>query len=100
MVCLDKKMIKYLTQLSRIHCSEEEQEALLADLQKIIGYIEQLDEINTDNVPPCNQVLEEVTNVMREDVVGGIMPRETFLGNAPSQVAGLIRVPPVIKPRT
>jgi len=97
MANLDKDMIKYLTQLSRIDCTEEEQDALLQDLGSIINYIEQLNEIDTENVPPCNHVLEDMVNIMREDEVGETIPRETFLSNAPSQVSGLIRVPTVIK---
>ena len=94
---LDKKTIEALTKLSRIGCSEQEQEALFKDLKSILDYISQLQEINTDNIPPCNQVLEGMANVMREDKVGPTMPREAFLGNAPSHVGGMIRVPPVIK---
>ncbi len=97
MVRLDNTMIKYLTRLSRIECTDAEQEALLKDLSNIIEYIEQLDEINTDNVPPCNNVLEGMTNITREDVVAETMPREIFLSNAPAQVGGMIRVPPVIR---
>ena len=90
-------MIQYLPTLSRIDCTEKEQESLLEDLGKILNYVEQLQEIDTENVPPCNHVLEGITNVMREDEVGETLPRETFLSNSPSQVGGLIRVPPVIK---
>lgn len=97
MAQLDKKMIKYLTQLSRIDCTEEEQESLLQDLKKIVDYIEQLNEINTEGVTPCNSVLEDMVNVMREDEAGETMPREIFLSNAPSQISGLIRVPTIIK---
>lgn len=97
MAKLTKQTIKNLIKLSRIDCSEEEQEALLSDLEKIIAYIEQLQNINTENVPPCNHVLEGMANVTRDDVVGDTMPRETFLANAPSQVGGMVRVPPVIK---
>jgi len=94
---LHKETISKLTKLSRIDCSEEEQEKLLADLKRILNYIDQLQEINTDNVTPCDHVLADMLNVMREDVVGPTMPRETFLNNAPSHVGGLIRVPPVLK---
>lgn len=97
MAQLDKETLKNLAQLSRIDCSDEEQEGLLQDLKNILNYIEQLNEVNTDNVPPCNHVLEDVANVTREDVVGETMPRELFLSNAPSQVGGMIRVPPVLK---
>jgi aspartyl-tRNA(Asn)/glutamyl-tRNA(Gln) amidotransferase subunit C len=94
---LDKETIKKLTRLCRIDCSEEEQEALLRDLQAILGYFEQLQKIDTEHVPPCNHVLEEITNVMREDAIGKTLDREAFLANAPSHIGGMIRVPPVIK---
>ena len=97
MAKLTKESIKNLVKLSRIECTEEEQDALLLDLEKILELFNQLDEIDTENVSPCNQVIEGMANVMREDTVGDIMPREVFLSNAPSQIGGMIRVPPVIK---
>lgn len=97
MAKFNKDTVRNLIQLSRIDCSDEEQESLLRDLEKIISYFEKLEEIDTNNVPPCNHVLEGMSNVMREDTVGKSMPREAFLANAPSQIGGMIRVPPVIK---
>lgn len=97
MSTLSKETIKKLIRLSRIDCSEEEQEALLRDLQKILNLFEQLQEIDTENVSPCNHVLEGMGNVMRDDVTQEAMPREVFLSNAPSQIGGMIRVPPVMK---
>ncbi len=99
MTKLNKETIKKLTQLSRIACTEEEQDKLLQDLGKILDYFEQLSEINTDNVTPCNHVLAGIVNVMREDVVGPTLSRDKFLADAPAKpFAGMIRVPPVIKP--
>jgi aspartyl-tRNA(Asn)/glutamyl-tRNA(Gln) amidotransferase subunit C len=97
MAKLTKDTIKNLVKLSRIDCSEEEQAKLLEDLQKILNMFEQLKEVDTENIPPCNQVLEGMANVMRDDIIGKVMPREVFLANAPSQIGGMIRVPPVIK---
>lgn len=94
---LTKESIKNLVKLSRIDCSEEEQDALLRDLEKILNLFEQLQAIDTENVPPCNQIIEGMANVMRDDIIGDVMPREVFLANAPSQIGGMIRVPPVIK---
>lgn len=95
---LNKETIKKLTQLSRIGCTEEEQDALLKDLEKILVYFDQLEEIDTENVAPCNQVIPDIANVMREDVVGQTLSRDKFLANAPSKpFAGMIRVPPVLK---
>jgi aspartyl-tRNA(Asn)/glutamyl-tRNA(Gln) amidotransferase subunit C len=94
---INKETIKNLTQLSRIECSEEEQEQLLNNLKKILNYIDQLNEVDTQHVLPCNHVLDDITNVMRPDVVGETLPRDKFLGNAPSHIGGMIRVPTVIK---
>lgn len=94
---LNKQTIKTLTTLSRISCTEEEQEAILTDLQKIVSYMDQLNEVDTENTPPCNQVIANMANVMREDEVKEPLPRDVFLANAPAQIGGMIRVPPVLK---
>ncbi len=92
-----KETVKNLVKLSRIGCSEEEQEAILQDLEKIVGYVELLEEIDVTDVPPCKHVLDDLFNVLRDDIVGESLPRDVFLANAPSQIGGMIRVPPVIK---
>jgi aspartyl-tRNA(Asn)/glutamyl-tRNA(Gln) amidotransferase subunit C len=97
MVKLDRAQIKYLTELCRIECTEEEQVNLLKDLDKILNYMEQLNEIDTTAVEPCHHVLEDVVNVTREDAIGETLSRDVFLANAPSHIGGLIRVPTVIK---
>lgn len=97
MAQVDKNTVDKLTKLSRIRCTETEKDTLLKDLKKILKYMEQLNEIDTENVPPCSHVLADMVNVTREDVVGPTMPRDTFLENAPSHIGGMIRVPPVIK---
>jgi aspartyl-tRNA(Asn)/glutamyl-tRNA(Gln) amidotransferase subunit C len=97
MTKLDQETIKQLTKLSRIKCSQKEQESLLQDLQRILNYVEQLRELDTQNVPPCNHVLAHIVNVMRDDTVGTTLSREAFLADAPAHIGGLIRVPPVLK---
>ena len=97
MANLDKKAIQTLVKLSRIECTEEEQSSLLIDLKKILSYIDLLEEVDTTNVSNRNLILEGVVNVTREDVVSDLMPRDLFLSNAPSQIGGMIRVPPVMK---
>lgn len=96
MAHLNKNSIQSLTELCRIKCTPDEESSLLADLESILSYVDTLQEIDTNNVPPCNHVLEGMSNVMREDIVGKTMPRELFLSNAPSHCNGLIRVPPAI----
>lgn len=94
---LTKETIRYLSKLCRIHVTEEEEDGLLSDLQRILGYIEQLQSIDTEGVPASSHVIPGVCNVTRDDVAGEILPRETFLSNAPDHVAGMIRVPPVLQ---
>lgn len=97
MAKLTQETIKNLAKLSRIHCTAEEERTLLDDLGKILHYIEQLNEVDTTDTAPCYQVLEGLVNVMRDDEANDQLPRETFLANAPDQIGGMIRVPPVIQ---
>lgn len=97
MAKLTRESIKNLAKLSRIHCTAEEEESLLKDLDKILQYVEQLNEVNTKDVTPCYQVLEGMGNVFREDEVKDLLSRELFLANAPDQIGGMIRVPPVLQ---
>ena len=93
----DEKELEKLTKLCRIECTEEEKKALHHHLANVLKYVEQLNEVDTAGAEPCNRVLETLSNVMRDDVVGEALSRDLFLANAPAHVGGMIRVPPVIK---
>ena len=98
MADINKETVRYLAKLCRIACTEEQEEALLHDMQKIIGYIELLDEIDTEGLAPCNNVSESLIQApLREDLTGDVLSREEFLKNAPQHIGGLIRVPQVLK---
>jgi aspartyl-tRNA(Asn)/glutamyl-tRNA(Gln) amidotransferase subunit C len=94
---LNRKLFQNLSELSRIDLSEEEQESLREDLKKILDYVEQLHEVDTEGVKPCNHVLEGIGNVMREDTVRETLCTKKFLDNAPDQINGMIKVPSVIR---
>jgi len=93
----DEDALSKLTQLCRIACTKEEKQKLHSQINAILDYIKQLDEVDTEGVEPCYCVLEHLSNVMREDVVGGLLSKEQFLANAPAHVGGMIRVPTVIQ---
>jgi aspartyl-tRNA(Asn)/glutamyl-tRNA(Gln) amidotransferase subunit C len=97
MANISKETIKKLTKLSHIQCTDEEEEKLLVDLQSILTYVEQLSAINTDDISPCSHVLDEMSNVERDDVVEDLLDRSVFLANAPDKTQGMIRVPPIMK---
>lgn len=94
---LSLETVKNLSELSRIYCTPEEQQAILKDLHAILNYFEVLQEIDTQSVPPCYMVLAELENVLREDEIGETLSRDDFLANAPSHTGGMVRVPSVIK---
>ena len=59
--------------------------------------MEMLKEVDTENVKPLYQVSEGSYLPLREDIIGDTLDRQTFLNNAPSSTAGMVRVPPIIK---
>jgi len=94
---MDENDFIKLTKLCRISCSEDEKANFLKSLDSILKYIEALSTVDTNGVPPCNTVLETLSNVMRDDTPGEVLSREEFLANAPAHTGGMVRVPPVMK---
>ncbi|MBS0616396.1 MAG: Asp-tRNA(Asn)/Glu-tRNA(Gln) amidotransferase subunit GatC [Verrucomicrobia bacterium] len=97
MELMGEEEFKKLTELCRISCTEEEKQNFLSSIRQILVYVDQLKEVDVAGVPPCNTVLETLSNVFREDIPQQPLSREAFLANAPAHVGGMIRVPPVIK---
>lgn len=100
MADFDKQTLAHLKKLSRIECDPEEEEDILGSLKRVLEYVKQLDEVKTEKAKPWNSVLNGMAgNRWREDVPENLLSREQFLANAPDQIAGMIRVPPILKPQ-
>ena len=98
MANFDHQTLEYLKELCRIDLTEEEGIDIEEALLRILEYIEQLNEINTENTKTCRYVLSGMLkNRMREDEVKEVLSREEFLANAPDQIGGMIRIPPLMK---
>lgn len=97
MVRITAEMLGQLANLSALELSAEETDALAADIEKIIGYIDQMNEIDTDAVEPTYQVTE-LKNVWREDEVDvNLLSGEELLKMAGDNVtSGQIKVPKVL----
>lgn len=92
--------LAHLKKLCKIECSPEEDKSILENLSRVLQYMEQLEEIDTENVMPCRHVLRSMLkNRMREDEVKDLLSRDLFLANASDQIGGMVRVPPVMKPQ-
>lgn len=89
--------LKKLTKLCHIECTPDEEERLLNNMLSILGYIDQLHEVNTELTLGKHNPIECPVNVMAEDIEEESLTRDEFLSNAPAHVGGMIRIPPVIQ---
>ena len=93
---LSNEDIKYVAKLARIHLDDNELDDLSNDLSVCLEYFEKINAINTDGVAPTFQP-NNLSNVMREDVVSETMNQEIVLKNAPEHIDGFFRIPKVIE---
>lgn len=93
---IDDNLIKYLEELSRLKLSHEEEEKAKAELTKILGYIDMLNEIDTTDVEAMSHPFP-YTNNFREDEVVASTDRELILKNAPQQKDGCFKVPTTVE---
>lgn len=93
----DQQTLNDLKQLCRIQCTPEEEKELLVSLGKILDYIQQLNEIDTSQIPANVFHKKTYHDAMRDDSVNDLLSREQYLANVSDQIEGMIRVPPVFK---
>ena len=91
---ITKEQVEHVAKLARLHLSEEETELYAQQLSKILDYIDQLNEVNTEGVEPMTQPIPTV-NVMRGDVSKKQFERDEMLKNAPHEEYGFFRVPKI-----
>lgn len=88
--------VRHLAQLSSLQMSDAEVESLRADIEKIINYINQLDELDTDGVEPTYQVTG-LQNVWRDDeIIDSSVSRQQLLALAAEQSDNCVKVPKVL----
>lgn len=88
--------VRHLAQLSSLQISDAEIESLRADIEKIINYINQLDELDTDGVEPTYQVTG-LQNVWRDDeIIDSSVSRQQLLALAAEQSDNCVKVPKVL----
>ena len=84
--------IEYVGILAKLELSEAEKEAAKTDMEKMLDYIDTLNQLDTDGVEPLSHV-SPVHNVFREDVVTNGDLREETLSNAPARKDDYFEVP-------
>jgi aspartyl-tRNA(Asn)/glutamyl-tRNA(Gln) amidotransferase subunit C len=96
-MALDKETVSHIAGLARIRLREEELEPLAAELSRIIGWVEQLAEVDTEGVAPMTSAATDTCLPMREDVVTDGECRDAILGSAPHTARGFFAVPKVVE---
>lgn len=89
--------VKKLAVLSALNLSDAEATDMQHDLVEILGYVEQLQQVDTEGIEPTYQIhgLETVTR--RDEIVDYGIDRDALLANTPKQAGGSIAVPRVLE---
>ena len=92
---LSRRDIEKVALLARLQLTEAEAATMTAELGQIVGYVDQLAEVDTEGVEPMAHAVE-VVNVFRADEVRPSLPRDEALANAPNRDERGYLVPAVL----
>jgi aspartyl-tRNA(Asn)/glutamyl-tRNA(Gln) amidotransferase subunit C len=93
---ITNELVDNLANLSKLSFDSEARSEIRNDLQKMVGFIEQLQTVDTNGVEPLLHMGDAV-NILRQDQVQGSIQREEALLNAPLADEAFFKVPTVIK---
>ncbi len=93
---LDKATVARIASLARIRVADDDLDGLAKELSNILGWIEQLDAVDTENVEPMSQAADLKLRWRADEVTDGGIP-EKVLANAPAPKDGFFTVPKVIE---
>ena len=92
---INDDLVQHIAHLARLEFQGEDLKAIKGDMQNIIGFMDKLSELDTDEVEPLIFMSDEV-NVLREDVVEKTVTSEEALKNAPKKDSDYFRIPKVL----
>jgi aspartyl-tRNA(Asn)/glutamyl-tRNA(Gln) amidotransferase subunit C len=93
---VSSEQVRHIAKLARIGMSDGEIEALVPELNNILGWVEQLGEVDTDGVEPLTAVIDLKLRLRDDKVTEGDI-RDAVLANAPEAQHGFFAVPKVIE---
>ncbi len=92
---IDIDQVRKVANLARLELSETEEEQFTGQLNGILEYVQQLDELDTTDVPPTTRAIE-VSNITRLDQLEVFTERESILDSAPDREADFFKVPKIL----
>lgn len=93
---ISDETMDYVGILAKLDLNEEEKEAARCDMQKMLDYVDKLNELDTSRVEPMTHIFS-MGNVFRDDVVTNKDDRENMLLNAPKEKDGQYMVPKTVE---
>ncbi len=94
---ITEDVVRHVARLSRLELAPDEVERFRKQLERILDYVAQLNEVDTDGVQPTTHVLTSMKNVFRDDNVRPSLSPDEALSNAPARHQDFFKVPKVIK---
>ena len=92
---IDESQVRKVAKLSRLRLTDEEVGEFTGQLSAIIGYVEKMNELDTENVEPLAHCLP-ISNVFRQDRVKESLGTERALANAPQRDGEFFKVPKIL----
>jgi aspartyl-tRNA(Asn)/glutamyl-tRNA(Gln) amidotransferase subunit C len=93
---IDKEKVKKIAHLARLEFNDKDEATLIESMNKILDWMDKLNEVNTDDIEPIRHMSMEV-NVLRDDSVGESVGHKEALLNAPHKDSDYFRVPKVLE---
>ena len=93
---IDNQTVRKVSKLAKIKINEKEETKLIEELNNILGWVDELKKVDTEQIEPMLSVFNE-SMVMRKDEVSSATSDELVLKNAPESKSGFFVVPKVVE---
>lgn len=93
---IDKATVENIAKLAKLEFNDHDKEEIIKDLNRMLQFVDKLNEIDTDNIEPLTHMAEE-HNVLRDDMVKTEITQAEALKNAPQKDSDYFIVPKVLK---
>ena len=93
---IDNQTVRKVSKLAKIKINEQEETKFIEELNNILGWVDELKKVDTDQIEPMLSVFNE-SMVMRKDEVSSDISEELVLKNAPESKSGFFVVPKVVE---
>ncbi len=93
---ITREQVEHVARLARLALADEELDALTGEMDAILGYVEKLNNLDTDHIVPTAHAVP-MENAFRDDRIGPSLGTEKAVSNAPEAADGCFVVPKVIE---